>query len=251
MPADAALAGRVALVTGSTRGIGWATAQRLAAAGATIVLNGRTESEALQARLAALASHGGGHAALAFDVGDAAAVSAAYRKIATDFGRLDVLVNNAGILGDALLGMVLPELIDATIATNLRGAILNLQAAGRLMLRRRAGSIVNLSSIVGRFGNPGQAVYSASKAALIGLTLSAAKELGPSGIRVNAVAPGLIDTDMIRHLQPDTRARLERGIALGRAGTAEDVADVIVFLASDAARYVSGQVIGVDGGMSL
>jgi 3-oxoacyl-[acyl-carrier protein] reductase len=248
---DLNLTGKVAIVTGSTRGIGWATAELLASAGAAVVLNGRTESTLLNDRLRALPPAHKDHAAMAFDVGDPSAVTAAYRQIAKTYGRLDILVNNAGVLGDALVGMIQTDIVNKTLSTNVNGAIYNLQAASRLMMRQRSGSIINLSSIVGRFGNQGQAVYAASKAALLGLTSSAAKELGPSGIRVNAVAPGLIETDMVRHLPEETYARLSRSIALGRTGTATDVAVVIGFLASDWAAYVSGQVIGVDGCMSL
>lgn len=245
------MTGRVAIVTGSSRGIGWACAQRLAGCGATVVLNGRNEAQ-LGGRLAELREvHPGAHTVSAFDVGDSKAVSSAYRAIASRFGRLDVLINNSGILGDALIGMISDSEMDRVLSTNVKGVIGNLQAAARLMMKSKSGSIVNLSSIVGRVGNQGQLLYSASKAAVIGLTLTAAKELGPHGIRVNAVAPGYIQTDMVQHLPPERQRALMSGIAMGRAGLPDDVADVAVFLASDQARYVSGQVIGVDGCMTL
>lgn len=240
----------VALVTGSTRGIGLAIAAALAADGYSVIVNGRSDASD-GAALASTLPGGGEHAFLAFDVGDASAVAGAYREVAKRYGRLDVLVNNAGVLGDALIGMIPDALVDRTLATNLRGAINNLQNASRLMLRRSSGAIVNVASIVGTRGNVGQAVYAASKAGLVGLTLSASKELAPKGIRVNAVAPGLIDTEMIRHLSDDKLAELQSRIPIGRLGTAEDVARVVAFLASDAASYVSGQVVGVDGGMVL
>jgi 3-oxoacyl-[acyl-carrier protein] reductase len=246
------LEGRVALVTGSTRGIGWATAQRLAAHGATVVLNGCSEAGTLEKRVAELSESAGRQMlGLCFDVADDARVVGAVREIYSRYKRLDVLVNNAGILKDAMLGMVTREGLDRLIDVNVKGAIFVLQAAARLMMRQKGGSIINMSSIVGTQGNRGQAGYAASKAALIGLTLSAAKELAPHGIRVNAVAPGYIDTDMIRHLSPEVHRERVASIGMGRVGQPEDVADTVVFLASDLSRYVTGQVIGVDGGMVL
>ena len=242
---------RVALVTGSTRGIGRAIAAALAAADYAVILNGRSDASGGGAVPSTLPGDAGAHAFLAFDVGDARAVAEAYRELARRYGRLDVLVNNAGVLGDALIGMIPDALVDLTLSTNLRGAINNLQHASRLMLRRSSGAIVNVASIVGTRGNIGQAVYAASKAGLVGLTLSASKELAPRGIRVNAVAPGVIDTEMIGHLSSEKLAELQSRIPMGRLGTAEDVARVVAFLVSDAASYVSGQVVGVDGGMVL
>jgi 3-oxoacyl-[acyl-carrier protein] reductase len=246
------LEGRVALVTGSTRGIGWASARRLAEQGATVVLNGAKDAALLEQRVAELSRAAGREMmGLLFDVADDTQVLAALREVHARHRRLDVLVNNAGVLEDAMLGMIAREAIDRVLGVNLKGALFVLQGAARLMMRAKRGSIVNLTSIVGTQGNAGQAVYSASKAAVVGLTLSAAKELAPHGIRVNAIAPGYIDTDMIKHLPPEKHRERLASIALGRIGTPEDVAEVVAFLAGDGARYVTGQVIGVDGGMLI
>lgn len=241
------LEGKVALITGSTRGIGWSAAKLLAERGATVVLNG-TDEQRLKERADELGEQ---HTGLAFDVADDASVSAAMKQIFSAHHRLDVLVNNAGVLDDALLGMIGKDAIQRTFAVNAVGVINVLQAAVRLMRRAGGGSIVNVSSIIGVTGNAGQVVYGGSKAAVLGITRSAAKELAGTGIRVNAVAPGYIETDMIRHLPPDVHAQRLDSIAMGRVGTPEDVARVIAFLASDDAQYVTGQVIGVDGGMLI
>ncbi|HEU4657923.1 MAG TPA: SDR family NAD(P)-dependent oxidoreductase [Capillimicrobium sp.] len=232
----------VALVTGSTRGIGLATARRLAEDGFTVVVNGTDEAAARER-----ADELGGDA-LAFDVSDADAVNAAVRELFQRHKRLDVLVNNAGVLDDALLGMIKPE---RTFAINTMGVLNTMQACARLIARGGGGSIVNVASIIGVTGNVGQVAYGGSKAAVIGMTKSAAKELAPKQIRVNAVAPGFIDTDMTRALPKETFDERVASVGLGRAGTPEEVADAIAWLASDRARYVTGQVIGVDGGMVI
>jgi 3-oxoacyl-[acyl-carrier protein] reductase len=242
----------VGLVTGAGRGIGWATAGRLARAGARVVLNGHTDPEGLAARAAALEAETGARClAVMADMARPVEIAGLYRTIHATFGRLDILVGNAGILEDARLGMITDDSLERVMQVNLHAAIRTVQLAARLMRRGQGGAMVLVSSIVGLRGNAGQAVYAASKAGLIGLTLSAAKELGPDRIRVNAVAPGYIETDMIRHLDPATDAARRAAIPLGRAGQAGEVADAILFLVSDSAAYITGQVLGVDGGMIL
>jgi 3-oxoacyl-[acyl-carrier protein] reductase len=244
------LGGRVCVVTGSTRGIGWAAARKLAAAGAQVVLNGRAAGEALEARRAELeAATGRDVLAVAADAGDPRQVKALYAKVFEKFRRLDVLVNNAGIMKDARLGMITDELASGVWSVNLTGALLHLQEASRLMSRANSGSIVNMSSIIGRVGFAGQTVYAASKAAVIGMTYAAAKELAPKNIRVNAIAPGFIETDLTRGLDAAKRDAAIKSIAIGRPGSDDDVASVILFFASDLSAYVTGQVLGVDGGM--
>jgi len=232
----------VALVTGSTRGIGLAAARRLAEDGFTVVVNG-TDTAAAAERAQEL-----GGEALAFDVADAAAVQTAARELFKRHKRLDVLVNNAGVLDDALLGMIKP---DRVFAVNTLGVLNTMQACARLIARGGGGAIVNVASIIGVVGNAGQVAYGGSKAAVIGMTRSAAKELAPQNVRVNAVAPGFIDTDMTRALPEEVFAERVASVGLGRAGTPEEVADAIAFLASDRARYITGQVLGVDGGMVI
>lgn len=234
----------VALVTGSTRGIGLATARRLAADGHLVVVNGRTAADAER-----VAAEVEGYP-LSYDVADESAVTEAFRTIFSEFKRLDALVNNAGVQEDALLGMVTKDVVARALETNVAGAIWHLRGAARLMMRAKRGSIVNVSSIMGVEGAAGQVVYASSKAALIGATKAAAKELAPAGIRVNAVAPGFIATDMTERLDEADMTRRLEAIDLGRAGTAEEVAHLIAFLTSDAAAYITGQVIGVDGGMT-
>jgi 3-oxoacyl-[acyl-carrier protein] reductase len=241
---------KVAFITGSTRGIGWATAREFARHGAIVILNHRGSASLLDERCRELEAEFHGTAiGLAADVTDASAVKNCYVEIFRRFKRLDILVNNAGIMQGALLGMIANETMRAVIDTNLVGSLLHLQEASRLMVRNRRGSIVNLSSIIGRFGADGQTVYAASKAAVIGMTMSAAKELAPKNVRVNAVAPGFIDTEMTRQLPPEKVQQSTASIRMDRVGTAEEVAKVILFLASDMSSYVTGQVLGVNGGM--
>lgn len=243
------LTGRVAVVTGGTRGIGRASADVLATHGATVVVVGRSDVSAARTVAAEIArGHGTPALGLVADSADSIAIGEVYKCVRAEFGRLDVLVNNAGVLSDALVGMLTDDLIDTTLAVNTAGPIHHLQGAARLM-RKSGGSIINLTSIIGRCGNAGQVVYSASKAAVIGMTYSAAKELAPAGIRVNAVAPGFIDTDMTRGLPRDKYAERVASIKMGRIGTPDDVARAVLFLASDLSSYVTGQVLGVDGGM--
>jgi 3-oxoacyl-[acyl-carrier protein] reductase len=246
------LEGKVAFVTGSTRGIGWAAARILARHGATVILNGLSNNDLLQQRIEELRDEYGGEVdGFLFDVGSPDAVKECYGAIFKKFKRLDVLVNNAGILEDSLLGMVSHKSIEKTFHVNVQGVILNMQYASRLMARNQSGSIVNMSSIIGRYGNAGQVVYGGSKAAVIGVTLSAAKELAPSNIRVNAIAPGFIDTDMVHQLPPAKFEERMSSIKMNRIGRPEDIANAVLFLVSDLSSYVTGQVLGVDGGMLI
>jgi 3-oxoacyl-[acyl-carrier protein] reductase len=245
------LNGKVCLITGSTRGIGWATAELFAQNGATVVLNSRAGDLLEQRRQSIQERFGTAVLALAADAGDPAAVQACHMEIFKQYKRLDVLVNNAGIMQDAPLGMITGELIHSVIQTNIAGSILHLQAAARLMNRAKSGSIINLTSIVGHAGKEGQTVYASSKAAVIGLTRAAAKELAPKGIRVNAVAPGMINTDMTLQLPQDHYQAALASVKMGRIGEPIDVARAILFLASDMSSYVTGQVLGVDGGMLI
>jgi len=247
---DLGLNDKVVLITGATRGIGWACARLFGYAGAMVIVSGRDQARA-DKRAAELRASGYRSSALVLDVTDSKQIQESYRRLAQEFGRLEVLVNNAGILQDALLGMIPDATLRQTFAVNSDAVILNMQQAARLMQRAKKGSIVNLTSIIGRAGNQGQVVYGASKAAVIGATLSAAKELAPFGIRVNAVAPGFIDTDMTRSLPEEKYRERIDSIKMKRIGTPEDVAKVVVFVASDLASYVTGQVIGVDGGMLI
>lgn len=241
---------KICFVTGSSRGIGSCTARELSRYGATVILNSREPQEVLDKRCRELSEEFSTEVAgLRADVTDTSSVKACYAEIFRRYRRLDVLVNNAGILEDALLGMISENTIRRVIDTNLVGSIAHLQEAARLMGRNKSGSIVNVSSIIGRFGNEGQTVYAASKAGVIGMTLSAAKELAPKNIRVNAVAPGFIDTEMTSRLPAEKYRERMNGIRMGRIGKPEEVARAILFLAGDEASYITGQVLGVDGGM--
>jgi 3-oxoacyl-[acyl-carrier protein] reductase len=242
---DLPLSGRVALVTGGTRGIGLATARAVVVAGATVVLTGRDEARAKEAAASVGAS------GLALDVTDAKAVSSLVRGVAKEHGKLDIVVANAGIMEDALLGMIKEDLVDTTLSTNVAGTLHTVQAAARAMMRKKTGSIVVLASIVGEYGSAGQTVYAASKAAVANIARSAAKELGRSGIRVNAVAPGVIETDLTAGLSEDAKAENSGRTPLGRLGRPEEVANAIRFLVSDEASFITGQVLGIDGGLVL
>jgi 3-oxoacyl-[acyl-carrier protein] reductase len=252
------------VVTGAGRGIGRACAEALAAQGASVWLAGR-QAGPLEAAAGAINEAQGRACALAqpCDVADPAAVKDLFQRVFKEHKRLDTLVANAGVMDDALIGMVTPELVERVFATNTFGLLHCAQYASRLMARSAplpgapsgarsgGGSIVALSSIVGVQGHAGQAVYAGSKAAVLGIVASLAQELAPQAIRVNAVAPGFIDTELTRALPAAKRDKALAGIALGRAGTPEDVAATVLFLASDLSRYVTGQLIGVDGGMRL
>jgi 3-oxoacyl-[acyl-carrier protein] reductase len=239
------LTGRVAVVTGGTRGIGRAVAEALIEVGATVAITGRDPETT--GKVAGEI----GAASWAFDVTDSGAVAAGFKAIATEYQKIDILVANAGVLEDALVGMIRPELVERMLATNVAGSIATVQAAARVMMRKKTGAIVLLASIVGENGSAGQTAYAASKAAVAAIARSTAKELGPRGIRVNAVAPGLIDTDMIAHLPAELLDRRVADTSLRRLGTPADVARAIRFLVSDEAAFITGQVLGVDGGLVL
>ncbi|MBI2461770.1 MAG: 3-oxoacyl-[acyl-carrier-protein] reductase [Candidatus Rokubacteria bacterium] len=244
------LAGRVALVTGATRGIGRAIALTLAEAGASVVVSGRDPARVAEAAstVEALGVPGLGVAA---DVASAEDVKRLVGEAQERFGRVDILVNNAGITRDALLVRMKDADWDEVLAVDLRGAFYASRAVARLMMRQRSGRIINIASTAGVMGNAGQANYSAAKAGLLGLTKALARELAHWGILVNAVAPGLIETDMTAALPPEAREGLLAQVPLKRAGTAQEVAEVVRFLASDAAGYITGQVIHVNGGLYM
>jgi len=245
------LADRVAVVTGASRGIGRVVAQQLAQLGASVIVNYKTQAEAATRVVAEIVAGGGVAEAIAADVASAEAVDALFRQALARFGRCDILVNNAGIIRDNLLLRLEAADFDAVLETNLKGAFLCARAALKPMLRQRFGRIVNMSSVVGLHGNPGQTNYAAAKAGLIGLTRALAKEVGSRQITVNAVAPGFIETDITSHLGDASRTALLERIPLGRLGTADDVAGLVGFLCTPAAAYITGQVIAVDGGLIL
>jgi len=250
--ADGVLEGKAALVTGARRGIGRAIAEALAAAGADVAVNVRPGSDDGAAEVqGVIEALGRKCVVLPGDVANSAAAAALVEHTVAAFGRLDILVNNAAITRDNLLLRMSDDDWNAVLAVNLTGAFYCLRAAAKVMLKQRAGKIVNLSSVVGVHGNPGQANYVATKAGLIGLTKSAAQELAARNIQVNAVAPGLIATEMTAAMTPQARERLAGLIPAGREGAPEDVARVVVFLCSPAADYLTGQVVNVDGGLLM
>lgn len=242
------LAGRAGIVTGASRGIGYAVAERLAGAGVGLLLCAR-DGAAVERAAVTLAQGGGKVVATAADVGRAADAERLVEACLTQFGRLDILVNNAGIARDGLLIRMKPEDWEAVLAVNLTGAFHCTRAALRAMVKQRAGRIINVTSVVGVMGNAGQANYVAAKAGLIGLTKAAAREVASRGITVNAVAPGFIETEMTTVLPAATREAYRTQIPLGRFGDPGEVAEVVVFLVSDAAAYITGQVIHVNGGL--
>lgn len=244
------LEGKVAVVTGAGRGIGRAVALGLAAEGAAVALCGRTPAH-LEAVAAAIAAAGGQAKVYPVDVVQGAAVKEVADRILAELGRVDVLVNNAGVTRDQLVLRMSDEDWDTVLATNLTGAFYFVRALSRAMIKQRGGRIINISSIIGLTGNAGQSNYAASKAGLIGFTKSVARELASRNITVNAVAPGFIVTDMTAVLGETARQALTERIALNRLGQPEDIAKVVLFLASDLSAYMTGQVLTVDGGWAL
>ena len=241
------LEGKVCLVTGASRGIGAATVKRFAEEGAIVYANARTPKNLDDQCDELSRTYGTTVKALYFDVRDEIASKKAIVQIRKETGRLDVLVNNAGVMKDALIGMITRDLMQEIFDTNVFGVMNMIQLAGKIMMFQKSGSIINLSSIVGLEGNPGQLVYSATKGAVAAMTKTASKELASQGIRVNAVAPGMIDTDMFRSIGDEKMQEHIANIRMGRLGTPEDVADVILFLASDLSRYTTGEIVGVNG----
>ena len=251
MPLTLDLSGKVALVTGAGRGIGRATALKLGAAGAKVAVNYNASEAAAEEVVGAIASDGGEARAVKADVSKSDEVEAMVNTLIKEWGRIDIMVNNAGITRDNLMMRMSQEEWDAVLDTNLRSAYFCTRAVLRPMLRNRWGRIVNLSSVVGLTGNTGQANYAAAKAGLIGFTKSIAREVGGRNITANAIAPGFIQTDITAGLPEELKAQMLKTIPAERFGEPDDVANVIVFLASDLAAYVTGQVINVDGGMVM
>jgi len=245
------LDGKVAIVTGASRGIGRATAVALARQGAKVVINFAGNITAANAVLAEITEAGGEAMLFQANVAEGAAVEAMVKATMDKFGHIDILVNNAGITRDNLLMRMKEEDWDAVMNTNLKGIFLCTKAVARQMMKQRSGKIINMASVVGVMGNAGQGNYAAAKAGVIGFTKSMAKELASRNVLVNAIAPGFITTDMTHVLSEEVKAGLLGAIPLGRLGTPEDIAHVVVFLASDAANYITGQTINIDGGMAI
>ena len=249
------LQGKTAIVTGAGRGgrgIGQGIALALANAGADVLITARTNVADAEAVAEAVREAGTKGIAAPCDVSDAASVEALFSAaLAQLSGHVDILVNNAGITRDGLLLRMSEEDWDAVLDANLKGTFLCTRAAAKLMIKQRSGRIINITSVMGQVGNPGQANYSASKAGIVGFTRTVARELGSRGITVNAVAPGFIETNMTDALKEEARAQILTKVPLNRLGTPEDVGAVVAFLASDAASYITGQVITVDGGMTV
>ncbi len=244
------LTGKVAIVTGASRGIGRAIALALAAQGAKVVASARN-AEALAGLVEEIKGLGGEATAVAGDVAVEEDAAKLVQEAVATYGQLDILVNNAGITRDGLLLRMKSEDWDAVLDTNLKGAFLCIRAAAKVMSKQRSGRIINMSSVVGEMGNAGQANYCASKAGLLGLTKSVAKELARRNVTVNAITPGFIVTDMTENMTDKAREAMTEQIPLGRLGESDDIANAVLFLASDQASYITGQVLGINGGMYM
>ena len=245
------LDGKVAIVTGSARGIGREIALKLASAGADVVVNDVGDKAPLEAVSAEIKAKGRKSLAIIADVSSSAEVNKMADETVAAFGRIDILVNNAGITRDQLLMRMTDEDWDKVMAVDLKSVFLCTRAVVRHMIKQRWGRIISLSSITALVGNPGQANYAAAKAGIIGFTRTLAKEVASRGITANAIAPGFIDTEMTRNLKEDWKEELKKQIPLGRFGTPADVAETVAFLASEEAGYITGQVLGIDGGMAI
>ena len=245
------LDGKTALVTGASRGIGRAIALCLAAEGARVAINYAGNVRAAEEVKTAIEAAGGTAILCQADIADSSAVEAMVANVVKEFGTIDILVNNAGITRDALLMRMKDEDFTKVLNTNLMGVFYCTKAVSKLMMKKRSGRIVNMASVVGLVGNAGQTNYAAAKAGVIGFSKSAAKELASRGITVNVVAPGFIGTDMTAGLPESVKEKMLTDIPLGRMGEAEDVANAVLFLASDQASYITGQVVNVDGGMVM
>ncbi len=245
------LTGKIALVTGAGRGIGREIALALAADGATVIVNYNGSKESAEEVVAKITEAGGSAEAIQCNVSDYAASEAFVKTVLEKYKKVDILVNNAGVTRDNLIMRMSEEDYDAVLDTNLKGTFNMIKHLSRSFIKQRGGKIINITSVSGVLGNAGQANYSASKAGVIGLTKSVARELASRGINVNAVAPGFIDTDMTKGMTEDAKKELSAMIPMGRIGSTKDIAEMVLFLAGDNANYITGQVMCVDGGMSM
>ncbi len=245
------LTGKVALVTGAGRGIGKEIALTLAQNGATVIVNYNGSKESAEAVVNEITANGGNAEAVQCNVSDFTASEALVKEILAKYKKVDILVNNAGVTKDNLIMRMSEADYDVVLDTNLKGAFNMIRHLSRSFIKQKSGKIINISSVSGVMGNAGQANYSASKAGLIGLTKSVARELASRGICVNAVAPGFIDTDMTKALSDDAKAGLNGMIPMGKMGSTKDVANLVLFLAGNNSDYITGQVISVDGGMAM